>query len=110
LSRSRLPVIGSGWATIVICSVMPATDSRSHVNRGLGQREAADTSALAISIAARMARTRGLSGDNLASASASESANDCALDWKGTKVVATAAKKTSTRITPLMKMKTDRRG
>ncbi len=39
-SSSRRPVIGSGCVTIVMYSVTPATDSRSKVSRGFGQRPA----------------------------------------------------------------------
>ena len=42
-------------------SLMPATDSRSIVTRGFGQRDPASTPACATSMALRIARTRGLS-------------------------------------------------
>ena len=90
ISRSRRPEIGSGCATIVRYSVAPATDSRSMVRRGFGHREAAEASARATSTPARMARTRGLSGDSFATASASVNDIDCAPAPAGTAAASTA--------------------
>ena len=71
-SSPRRPVMGSDCVTVHMFSVTPATASRLYVARGFGQRPAASTSARARSAAARMARTRGLSEDSRARASASE--------------------------------------
>ena len=76
-------MIGRGCATIVRYSVTPPTDSRSIVSRGFGHRPAVKTSTRAMSVAARIARTRGLVVDNRASASASVNINDWAATPDG---------------------------
>ena len=98
MSSPRRPVIGRTCATIVMFSVTPATDSRSNVTRGFGQRPAASTSARASSIPARMARTLGLVGDKRANASASVSMTDCPTAAAGANTTPSAAYNTTLRI------------
>src|SRR5262249_45649413 len=76
-----------------------ATASRSSIKRGLGQRPADSTSARAMSIPARIARTRGLSADSRDRTSASERDNDCAPASDGITAIARAAQGTTQRIT-----------
>src|SRR5207247_4795327 len=98
------PVTGSGCVTITMCSVTPATDSRSHVKRGFGQRAADNTSTRATSTPARTARARGLSADNRANASDSVKAVDWAPTLAGMTAAASATQITALRIKPRMKL------
>src|SRR2546425_7045880 len=81
-------------------SVTPATDSRSSVTRGFGQRPAVNASTRATSTAARITCTRGLFGDSRVRTSDSVNGNDWAPAPDGSRAIASTAQDTSARITP----------